>query len=295
MACAAGLALVLAPLAWIVESTVQRAVAGWRWGIFVHASTGTGGGLANALAGTAAITAGVVVLAGTAGVGTGVFLAEVARPGRLASIVRLGAELLSGVPSIVFGYCGYLALVVGLHWGFSLLAAVLVLALLVVPYVAKSTELALGQVPLAYREGGEALGMRPGHLLRRVVLPSALPGILTGLLVAVAISVGETAPLLYTAGYSNAYPSGALVHAQVGYLTYAAYAFYDEPGAAARALSADAAVLLLALVVLAITASRLVVRRAQRYAPDASPTGRAGAPTRRRSPSRAGGDVGGDQ
>ena len=103
-------------------------------------------------------------------------------------------------------------------------------SLIVVPYIAKATELALSQVPIAYREGAEALGMTKGHLLRRVVLRSALPGMLTGLIVAMAISVGETAPLLYTAGLSNEYPSGlfAFHGEKIASLPGAIYTFYNS-------------------------------------------------------------------
>lgn len=161
-----------------------------------------------------------------------------------------------------------------LHWGFSLLAALIVLSLLVVPYVAKSTEIALSQVPLAYREGGEALGMAKTRLLRTLVLPSAIPGMATGLIVALAISVGETAPLLYTAGFSNGYPSAQLIHAPMPYLTYATFTFWDQPTQAVKNLSFDSSVLLVALVLLLVLSSRLAVRASQRYAPGRSQRGR---------------------
>ena len=268
--CAVGLALVVAPVVWVITGVVQRAVSGWSWSVLTTISTGVGGGLANAIAGTFVLLVGVGLLAGLVGLGCGVYLAEIARPSWRTTVLRSASEVLSGVPSIVLGYVGYEALVVGLHWGFSLLAGLVVLSVLVVPYVAKSTEIALGQVPLGYREGGEALGMTRSHILRTVVLRSAVPGIATGVIIALAISVGETAPLLYTAGWTNSYPTAHLLHAPIGYLTYATYTFYDDPYPAVRALSYDAALLLVLLVVGLIASSRLVVHLSQRYSPERS-------------------------
>ncbi|MCU1494683.1 MAG: phosphate transporter transrane protein [Acidimicrobiaceae bacterium] len=266
--CAVALLLVIVPVFWVLEGVVQHAVGGWSWSIFTTTSTGVGGGLANAIVGTFVLLVGVAILAGLAGIGCGIYLAEIARQSWYTTLLRSASEVLAGIPSIVLGYVGYVALVVGLHWKFSLLAGLIVLSVLVVPYVAKSTELALNQVPLGYREGGEALGMPRTLVLRRVVLRSAVPGIATGLIIALAISVGETAPLLYTAGWSNSYPSSHLIHAPIGYLTYASYTFFEDPSASVRALSYDASLLLVVLVLGLILVARLVVRLTQKYAPD---------------------------
>ncbi|MGP8162920.1 MAG: phosphate ABC transporter permease PstA [Acidimicrobiales bacterium] len=267
--CGFGLAFLVAPVVWILYGVFQRGINGWRWNVLWTPTSGLGGGLANDIVGTLLITFGVAVIAGIVGIGAGIYLAEFCRPGIVSTVLRSASEVLSGVPSIVFGYVGYLALVIGLRWKFSLLAALVVLSLLVVPYIAKSTELALNQVPLAYREGGEALGMEKSHMLRRVVLRSAVPGILTGIVVAIAISIGETAPLLYTAGQnSTSYPTGALLHSAVPYLTYVVYADYDSPFPTQHVLSHDAAMVLVVLVVALILGSRLIVRATQRYAPN---------------------------
>jgi phosphate transport system permease protein len=266
--CCVALALVIIPVAWILEGIISHAAQGWHFGVLDHITTGTGGGLENAITGTLVITLGVGIIASIIGIGCGVYLAELCRVKRLVGVLRTAFEVLAGIPSIVFGYVGYIALVVGLHWQFSLAAALIVMSILVVPYIAKATELALGQVPVTNREGGEALGMTRTYVLRRIVLRSALPGILTGIIVALAISVGETAPLLYTAGWANTNPSGALIHAPVGYLTYAAYKFYDDPSAVFQALASDAALILLVIVIALIASARLVVRLTQRYAPN---------------------------
>jgi len=264
------LALVVGPAVWILLGVVLRALPHWRWSVLVTPTQGAAGGLSNAILGTLALMAGVLVVAGTPGVLAGVFLAELApatvRRWSVAGILRSATDVLAGVPSITLGFVGYLALVLALHWGYSLLPAILVLSVMVVPYIAKSTESALRQVPTSYREGAEALGMRQGYALRKVVLRSAIPGVATGLLIALAISSGETAPLLYTAGFTNTLPKVALIHHPVAYLTYPVWTFYDYPTPAAHYLAYDAALVLLALVLILLVAARLIVARTQRHA-----------------------------
>ncbi len=262
------LLLILGPAIWLVVGVVARAIPNWRWDVLWTNTEGNGGGLLNAILGTLLLIFGVLILAGSVGLLTGIHLAELSKPRRSGraggTILRGATDVLSGFPSIVLGYVGYVALVVGLHWQFSLLAAWIVLSIMVIPYIAKSTETALRQVPTNYREGAQALGMSTGYALRKVVLRTATPGIITGLLVALAIAGGETAPLLYTAGWSTQPPTLQLTHSPVGYLTYPVWAFYSEPSSQAHALSYDAALLLIVLVLLLLVIARLIVARSTR-------------------------------
>ena len=263
------LLFVVGPALWLVLGVVIRAVPNWKWSVLTTLSQGTSGGLENAVVGTLVIMAGVLLVAGSVGVLTGIHLAELAptrKNGRAGGgLFRFAVDVLAGFPSIVLGYAGYVALCVALHWGFSLLPAILILSLMVVPYVTKSTESALRQVPTTYREGAEALGMSAGYSLRKVVLKSALPGIVTGLLIALAVAGGETAPLLYTAGATNSLPSWSLLHHPISYLTYYVWTDYNQPSAQAHVVSYDAALILVVLVLTLLVVSRLVVARTQRH------------------------------
>ncbi len=256
---------VIAPSIWIVFQILHKALPHFSLSVLTKSGVGLDGGLKNEIIGTAVISIGVVIVAGSIGILSGIYLAQYAK-GRFASILRAASDILAGIPSIVLGYVGYSALVVGFHWGFSLGAGVITLSVLVMPYIAKTTEVALRQVPINYIEGAEALGFKPTRILSRITLNTALPGITTGLIVAMAISVGETAPLLYTAGYSQNLPKLTITHSPLGYLTYAVWTFYNQPNKTALQLSYDAGMVIMVLILLLIGISRIIVAQTQRHA-----------------------------
>jgi phosphate transport system permease protein len=268
--------LIMAPAAWLLIGVLARAWSHWHWSVLWTQATPTGGGLRDQILGTLILMFGVLIISGTIGVLAGIHLAELARPqkrsGKLSGPLRTASDVLSGFPSIVLGYVGYTALVVGLGWGFSLLAALIILSIMVIPYIAKTTENSLRQVPTGYREGAEALGMSVGYSLRKVVLKSALPGIVTGLLLALAIAAGETAPLIYTAGTANTLPH-SLTHAQFPYLTYVVFTYWNDPSVQKHYLSYDAALILVVIVLLLLVSSRIIVARTQRHSESARTTG----------------------
>ncbi len=263
-ACFCCLAMVILPTLWMLIGVIGRALPVFHWDVLTQDTQGNGGGLRNAVVGTAVLGLGVILVGGTVSVLAGIYLSEFAT-GRKRSVLRGAYEVLSGIPAIVLGYVGYLALVVYFGWGFSLAAGVLVLSVMSIPYITKATESALSAVPTSYREGAEALGLPVNWTLRKIILKPAIPGIVTGMLVALALAVSETAPMLYTAGWSASLPTGKLTHSPIGYLTYPIWTFYNLPSKSAQDLSYDAAFLLIVLLLLVVTVGRLITSFARRH------------------------------
>lgn len=157
--------------------------------------------LVPALVNTIFMTALALLIAVPLGIGAAIYLAEYAKRGnRLVRLIRLMAETLQGIPSIIYGLFGMLFFVTALKIGYSLLAGAATLAIMVLPVVMRTTEEALLSVPDMYREGSFGLGAGKLRTVFCVVLPSAIPGILSGVILATGRIVGETAALIYTAG-----------------------------------------------------------------------------------------------
>lgn len=150
---------------------------------------------------TIIITALALLIAVPIGIGTSIYLVEYAKKGnKLVDLVGLTVETLAGIPSIVYGLFGLLFFVTTLNWGFSILSGACTLAIMILPLIIKTTEEALKAVPDLYREASFGLGAGKLRTVFKIVLPSAVPGILAGVILGIGRIVGETAALIYTAG-----------------------------------------------------------------------------------------------
>ena len=145
------------------------------------------------------------------GIGSAIYLTEYAKRGnKVVPVIRMTTETLSGIPSIVYGLFGYMAFVHWLDWGYSLMAGIITLAIMILPLIMRTTEEALLAVPDSYREGSYGLGAGRLRTIFRVVLPSAMPGILSGVILGVGRIVGESAALIYTAGSVTGVPTSLM-------------------------------------------------------------------------------------
>jgi len=159
----------------------------------------TKGGILPCIVGTLCLSLGAILVALPIGVASAIYLNEYARPGRLLRAIRIGINNLAGVPSVVFGLFGLAFFVVWLKMGVSILAGSLTLGVLTLPVIIGSSEEALRSVPDTYREASLGLGATKWQTIYRVVLPAALPGILTGAILGISRAAGETAPIMFTA------------------------------------------------------------------------------------------------
>lgn len=159
----------------------------------------TKGGILPCIVGTVCLSLGAIMVALPIGVASAIYLHEYARPGRLLRVIRIGINNLAGVPSVVFGLFGLAFFVVYLKLGVSILAGALTLGAMTLPVIIGASEQALRAVPDAYREASLGLGATKWQTIYRVVLPAALPGILTGAILGISRAAGETAPIMFTA------------------------------------------------------------------------------------------------
>lgn len=187
---------------------------GWRainWTFLTQLPTDsmTKGGILPCIIGTLVLSLGSIAIALPIGVASAVYLNEYAKPGKLVRFLKLGINNLAGVPSVVFGLFGLSLFVVWMGFGVSILSGCLTLAAMTLPVVIGTAEEALRAVPNTYREASQGLGATKWQTIYRVVLPAALPGILTGAILGISRAAGETAPIMFTAAvfYTPSLPS----------------------------------------------------------------------------------------
>ena len=170
-------------------------------------SMGREGGILSAIIGTFALTGVAIIFATPLGVGTAIFLREYTRESRVSRMIRFGTDCLAGVPSIIFGLFGFVFFVIYLNMGWSILSGGLTLTAMILPTIICTTEEAVKAIPHSYREVSYSLGGTKWQTVTRAILPNALPGIFTGIILGVGRSIGETAAVILTAGSSLVMPT----------------------------------------------------------------------------------------
>jgi phosphate transport system permease protein len=199
----------LAVMIWILLQVLMEGLPLLHLNFFIDSprQMGRTGGIFSTIIGTLALTAVAIFIATPLGVGTAVYLREYTRESRVSRIIRFGTDCLAGVPSIIFGLFGFVFFVILLRMGWSILSGGLTLAAMILPTIICTAEEAIKAIPYSYREVSFTLGGTRWQTVAKVILPNAVPGIFTGVLLGVGRSVGETAAIILTAGSSLLIPT----------------------------------------------------------------------------------------
>jgi phosphate transport system permease protein len=262
----AGTVIALIPLALIIYLLLQKGLGSWSASFFTTDPNGNflgdPGGIRSAILGTLEIVAVASLIAIPLGIGVALYLTEYGRDSRFANVVRYFVDVMTGVPSIVFGLFIYIVLVKS-HIGgdFTGWKGSVALSLLMLPIVVRAAEVVLLLVPSALREAALALGAPRWRVVTRVVLPTALPGLITGGLLAIARGMGETAPLLFTV--SVAFGATGNLGAQMNTLPVQIFNDISSPRDAVIARAWGAALTLVALVLILNLIARAIARRSR--------------------------------
>lgn len=215
-------------------------------GLFAWEFTAENQSMMPAIINTVIMTVLTLLLAVPVGVFAAIYLVEYSKKGnRLVKLIRVTAETLSGIPSIVYGLFGYIVFVITLGWSYTLLSGIITLAIMILPLIIRTTEEALMAVPDSFREGSFGLGAGKLRTVFRIVLPSAVPGVLSGIILAIGRIVGESAALIFTAGTNPAIPGSLFSSAST--LSVHLYTLLTE-GLYTRQAYATAVVLLVMVI-----------------------------------------------
>lgn len=262
----AGTVVALIPLLLILYFLIKKGIGSWSGSFFSTDPTGSffgnPGGIRSALLGTVEIVALATAISIPVGIGVALYLSEYGGKSWFANAVRYFVDVMTGVPSIVFGLFIYIVLVLG-HVGgnFTAWKGSVALSLLMLPIVVRSAEVVLLLVPSSLREAALALGAPRWRVVVRVVLPTALPGLVTGSLLAVARGMGETAPLLFTV--STAFGLTGSLSQQMNTLPVQIYTDIQSPRAAVVSRAWGAGLTLVVLVLIINIAARFFSRRSR--------------------------------
>ncbi|MDN5340499.1 MAG: phosphate transport system permease protein pstA [Euryarchaeota archaeon] len=253
--------IVLAALGMILFGIVVNGAGAISWEFLTGSprDLGRAGGIFPAIVGTFYLVGGGLAIALPLGIATAVYLIEYTAETPLTRSIRAAVDLLNGTPSIVFGLFGFAFLVIFLNFGISLIAGQITLGLMILPTIIRTTEESLRSIPGSLREGSYALGATKWQTISRVVLPPALPGILTGAILSIGRAAGETAPIMFTAAiFSSRYLPSSLTEPVMA-LPYHLFVLTTSiPGASTQSYGTAFVLLLL---VLAIYLAAILVRR----------------------------------
>ena len=194
----------------IIIYVLMKGLSAVNWSLLTSVTSALKGtvGIAGNIVNTILIIFISMVISTPIGVGSAIYLNEYAKPGKVVSLIEYATETLSGIPSIIFGLFGMMFFGEKLGLGYSLLTGSLTLIIMVLPLITRNTQEALKTVPNTYRNGAIGLGSGKWHMIRTILIPSAMPGIITGAILAIGRIVGESAALLFTAGSAKLLPKG---------------------------------------------------------------------------------------
>ena len=230
-------------------------------GLFSWKFTAENQSMMPAIINTVIMIALTLMLAVPIGVFAAIYLVEYSKRGnRFVKIIRITAETLSGIPSIVYGLFGYIVFVITLGWSFTLLSGVITMAIMILPLIMRTTEEALMAVPDSFREGSFGLGAGRLRTVFRIVLPSSVPGILSGVILAIGRIVGESAALIFTSGTNPVVPKSLFSSAST--LSVHLYTLLNEGRYTDQAYAT--AVVLLIVVIIINALSSLVAKKLSR-------------------------------
>ena len=239
----------LAMMVWILWEVLREGIPLLRLEFFLDSprQMGRTGGIFSTIVGTMVLTVVAVLIATPLGVGTAIYLREYTRESKISRMIRFGTDCLAGVPSIIFGLFGFVFFVIFMGLGWSILSGGLTMATMILPTIICTAEEAIKAIPNSYREVSFALGGSRWQTIAKVILPNAIPGIFTGVLLGVGRSVGETAAIILTSGSSFLMPTS--LFSPVRTMSIHFYMLAREGISMEMAYATGAALILLILVI----------------------------------------------